>query len=65
MAMTLRLDEQETEQLRRTAATEGRSMQDVAKTAIHVYTTNREARMRARLALVVVRDAELLNRLGA
>ena len=37
MAMTLRLDEQETEALRRRAELEGRSMQDVARQAVRDY----------------------------
>lgn len=39
MAMTLRLTPEETEQLRRYAARRGRSMQDVAREAIVVMTT--------------------------
>ena len=35
--MTLRLDEQETEALRRRAELEGRSMQDVARQAVRDY----------------------------
>jgi predicted transcriptional regulator len=37
MAMTLRLDDQETEALRRRAELEGRSMQEVAKQAVRDY----------------------------
>jgi NAD(P)H-nitrite reductase large subunit len=37
MAMTLRLDQQETEALRRRAEREGRSMQEVARQAVRDY----------------------------
>ncbi|HEY0249790.1 MAG TPA: ribbon-helix-helix protein, CopG family [Gryllotalpicola sp.] len=37
MAMTLRLTEDETEALRRTAELEGRSMQEVAREAVRSY----------------------------
>lgn len=37
MAMTLRLDEQETDALRLRAEREGRSMQDVARQAVRDY----------------------------
>jgi len=50
MAMTLRLDDQETEALRRRAGLEGRSMQEVARQAVRDYierTSKRELLDRA------------------
>jgi predicted transcriptional regulator len=66
MAMTLRLSDEQTEALRRRADTEGRSMQQVARTALDEYLlraeddelTDRLAEQGAR------RYAELLRRLG-
>ena len=66
MAMTLRLDEQETEALRRRAELEGRSMQDVARQAVRDYierTSTRELLDRV-LDRVLPRYAEALERLG-
>lgn len=66
MAMTLRLDEQETEALRRRADLEGRSMQDVARQAVRDYierTSKREALDRV-LDEELPRYAEALERLG-
>src|SRR5674476_283277 len=55
MAMTLRLDESETQALRRRAALENRSMQDVARQAVRDYV---ERTSRADL-IEAVMDAEL------
>ena len=66
MAMTLRLDEQETEALRRRAELEGRSMQDVARQAVRDYidrTSRRELLDRV-LDTELPRYAEALERLG-
>jgi Ribbon-helix-helix protein, copG family len=66
MAMTLRLDEQETEALRRRADLEGRSMQDVARQAVRDYierTSKRELLDRV-LDEELPRYAEALDRLG-
>jgi Ribbon-helix-helix protein, copG family len=66
MAMTLRLDEQETEALRRRAELEGRSMQDVARQAVRDYierTSKRELLDRV-LDEELPRYAEALERLG-
>jgi predicted transcriptional regulator len=66
MAMTLRLDEQETDALRRRAELEGRSMQDVARQAVRDYierTSKRELLDRA-LDDELPRYAEALERLG-
>ncbi len=64
MAMNLRLNESETEALRRRAELEGRSMQEVARTAIREYTTDRPRRLAAAIARVRDEDAELLERLS-
>lgn len=64
MAMTLRLTEAQTEALRRKAAEEGRSMQEVAKAAIEDYVADRPTRLRAAIARVRTEDAELLERLS-
>jgi hypothetical protein len=66
MAMTLRLTEEEIEALRRQAAAEGRSMQDVARQAVRDYV---ERHTRAELLDQVLdselpRYAEALRRLG-
>ena len=62
--MTLRLDEQETEALRRAAEAEGRSMQEVAREAIRLYVTNRQQHVRSMFERIADEDAELLDRLG-
>jgi hypothetical protein len=64
MAMNLRLTEGETEALRRKAAEEGRSMQEVARTAIAEYVSGRPERLRAAIEKVRTEDAELLDRLS-
>lgn len=66
MAMTLRLDEQETEALRERAEHEGRSMQDIARQAVRDYierTSKRELLDRV-LDQEIPRYAEALRRLG-
>jgi predicted transcriptional regulator len=66
MAMTLRLDEAETEALRRRAAREGRSMQEVAREAVRDYierTSHREL-LDEVLDEELPRYAEALRRLG-
>lgn len=64
MAMNLRLTEREAEALRRKAAEEGRSMQEVARTAIADYVSGRPERLRAAIEKVRSEDAELLDRLS-
>lgn len=66
MAMTLRLDEQESEALRIRAAREGRSMQDVARQAIRDYVerTSRRELLDQVLDEGLPRYAEALRRLG-
>jgi hypothetical protein len=62
--MNLRLTESETEALRRKATEEGRSMQEVARTAIAEYVSGRPERLRAAIDRVRTEDAELLDRLS-
>ena len=66
MAMTLRLDEQETEALRRRAELEGRSMQDVARQAVRDYIERKSTRelLDRVLDRELPRYAEALERLG-
>lgn len=64
--MTLRLDEQETEALRKRAEREGRSMQDLARQAIRDYIerTSKRELLDAVLEEDLPRYAEALERLG-
>jgi predicted transcriptional regulator len=64
MAMTLRLNDADTEALRRKAADEGRSMQAVARDAIVGYVYDRPARLRALTDEIMAEDRELLDRLA-
>jgi Ribbon-helix-helix protein, copG family len=66
MAMTLRLDEQETEALRRRAELEGRSMQDLARQAVRDYIERNSKRELLDQVLdeELPRYAEALERLG-
>ncbi len=64
MAMNLRLSDSEADALRRKAAEEGRSMQEVARSAIAEYVTARPERLSAAIEKVRSEDAELLDRLG-
>lgn len=62
--MNLRLTDAEADALRRKAAEEGRSMQEVARAAIAGYVSDRPARLRAAVERVRTEDAELLERLA-
>jgi predicted transcriptional regulator len=62
--MNLRLSDEETAALRRKAEQEGRSMQEVARSAIRQYTTDRPARLAEAISRIRVEDAELLDRLS-
>ena len=64
--MTLRLDQQETEALRRRAEIEGRSMQEVARDAVRTYIEQRSKRdlLDRVLDEELPRYAEALERLG-
>lgn len=62
--MNLRLSPAETEALRRRAAEEGRSMQEVARAAIAQYTRDRPGRLALAITRVRTEDAELLERLA-
>ena len=66
MAMTLRLDEGETEALRRRAELEGRSMQEVARQAVRDYIERSSRRQLLDRVLdeQLPRYAEALKRLG-
>lgn len=66
MAMTLRLDDQEADALRRRAQREGRSMQDVAREAIrtHIERESRRELLDQVLDSELPRYAEALERLG-
>ena len=64
--MTLRLTEAETEALRRQAAREGRSMQDLAREAVreHVARRARAELIDAAIDDTLERYADALDRLG-
>ena len=64
--MTLRLDDGETEALRRRAEREGRSMQEVARQAVREYVerTSRRELLDQVLDEELPRYAEALRRLG-
>jgi plasmid stability protein len=66
MAMTLRLTDDETDALRERAAREGRSMQDVARSAVREYIdrTSRRELLDAVLDQELPRYSEALRRLG-
>jgi predicted transcriptional regulator len=66
MAMTLRLNEQESEALRKRADREGRSMQDVARQAVRDYIerTSKRELLDSVLDQELPRYAEALERLG-
>ncbi len=66
MAMTLRLSDDETDALRLRAAREGRSMQDVARSAVREYIdrTSRRELLDDVLDEQLPRYAEALRRLG-
>jgi predicted transcriptional regulator len=66
MAMTLRLTDDETDALRRRAQREGRSMQDVARSAVREYVdrTSRRELLDEILDEELPRYAEALRRLG-
>lgn len=64
--MTLRLTDEESEALRAQADAEGRSMQDVARSAVREYVERRDRRTRIDEVLdtELARYAEALDRLG-
>jgi predicted transcriptional regulator len=64
MAMNLRLSDAESEALRAKADEEGRSMQEVARTAIAQYVSERPHRLRSAIERVRDEDRELLDRLA-
>lgn len=62
--MNLRLTDAESEALRAKADEEGRSMQEVARTAIAQYVSERPQRLRSAIGRVCAEDRELLERLA-
>ena len=60
----MRLSEAQTVALRRKAEEEGRSMQEVARTAISDYTTDRRTRLATAIDRIRTEDADLLARLA-
>lgn len=66
MAMTLRLNEAETRALREHAEAEGRSMQDIVKTALHEHLAEAKRRKAIEQALTseLPRYREALTKLG-
>lgn len=65
MAMTLRLTEEQTAELRKAAEREGRSMHEVAVRAISEYVSKRERRRDELIARILEEDREALDRLGS
>lgn len=66
MAMTLRLSEDEQEQLRRRAAEEGVSMQEIARRAVREYVGLEDHRDRvfASARRILAAHADAIDRLG-
>jgi predicted transcriptional regulator len=64
MAMTLRLTDEETEALRRTAEAEGRSMQEVAREAVRRYTEQRSEELVRFVDQFSADNANLMRRLA-
>lgn len=66
MAMTLRLNDEEQQALRERAASEGISMQEVARKAIRDYVARSEHRAKVSAAadLVLAVHADAIERLG-
>ena len=62
--MNLRLTDDEAQALRTRAEQERRSMNEVAREAIHRYVSDRDDRLGALIQRVASEDAELLDRLG-
>jgi hypothetical protein len=62
--MSLRFTDAESEALRATPDQEGRSMQEVARTAIAQYVSERPRRLRSAIEHVRDEDRELLERLA-
>lgn len=64
MAMNLRLSDEQSAALRKTAAQDGISMQEAALAAIDAYIARRGQRLRDAIQKVATEDAELLKRLA-
>lgn len=64
MAMTLRLSDEDAAALRKAAASEGRSMHDVALTALREYLGKRDEFRARQVERFLNEDAELLDLLS-
>ena len=62
--MTLRLSEDQSAALRKTAQSQGISMQEAALAAIDEYISKRQARLQSVLERIATEDKELLERLA-
>lgn len=64
MAMTLRLDDDDNDALRRAAEAEGISMQELARKAIRLYTSRWAEQRDSYMTAWAAKNASLLRRLG-
>jgi predicted transcriptional regulator len=64
MAMTLRLDDDDNDALRRAAEAEGISMQELARKAIRLYTSRWAEQRDDYMTAWAAKNASLLRRLG-
>ena len=64
MAMTLRLNDEQTAALRETAEREHRSMHEVAVEAVVLYTSNRTRKRDELIGTILTERADVLDRLG-
>jgi predicted transcriptional regulator len=64
MAMTLRLDDDDNDALRRAAEAEGISMQELARKAIRLYTSGWAEQRDSYMTTWAANNASLLRRLG-
>jgi predicted transcriptional regulator len=64
MTVTIHLSAEEAEALQRTASTEGRSPEDVARRAVLEYTSGWRRERERLLDTILTEDAKLLRRLG-
>lgn len=64
MAMTLRLSEKQSRELRKVAEKQGISMQEAALAAVDEYLSKRQIRLKEIINKIKVEDKELLERLA-
>ena len=64
MAMTLRLNDEQTAALRETAEREHRSMHEVAVEAVVLYTSHRTRKRDELIDTILTEHADVLDRLG-